>query len=408
MQHRIVKWAFAGSVWALAACAVAADGSAQRAWVDGWSAPPDTVGPVLDAQTVRQVVRTSVGGSGLRMRLSNLLGSVPVTLGPVHVALSAGAADTVPGSDHVLLFDGKPTVTIAKGESVLSDPLKMTVKPLQQLAVSIYAPADTHYHPATVHSAGMATAYITEHGDATAAVHFPREEISGSRFYLTDVEVAGAAPRHTLVAFGDSITDGVGSKQDANQRWPDYLAARLQADPHLSSIAVADAGIGGNRILHDSYGPSALARFDRDALDKPGVRWVILLEGINDIGGSGYAWDAKDKIDAQQLIDGMKQLIARAHARHVKIYGATLTPYGGNGWPYHSAAGEKTREQVNAWIRHSGAFDGVVDFDKAIRDPAAPKKMLPAYDSGDHLHPSSAGYRVMAAAVDLKLFADKR
>jgi lysophospholipase L1-like esterase len=322
------------------------------------------------------------------------------------VARSAGAADTVPGSDRVLLFDGKPTVTIAKGESVLSDPLTMQVKPLQQLAVSIYVPADTHYHPATIHNAGMATAYITEHGDATAAVHFPREETSGSRFYLTDVEVAGPAPRYTLVAFGDSITDGVGSKEDTNQRWPDYLAARLQADPRLSSIAVADAGIGGNRVLHDSYGPSALSRFDRDALDKPGVRWVILLEGINDIGGSGYAWEAKDKIDARQLIDGMKKLIAQAHARHVKIYGATLTPYG-NGWPYHSATGEKIRAQVNAWIRHAGAFDGVVDFDKAVRDPAAPNKIRAAYDSGDHLHPSGAGYQAMANAIDLKLFAGK-
>ncbi len=408
MQQRVVKWVVAGAIAALAGGAMAADGSAQRAWANGWSAPPDTVGPVLDAQTVRQVVRASIGGSALRVRLSNLLGSVPVTLGPVHVAMSAGGADTVPGSDHVLLFDGKPTVTIAKGQSVLSDPLAMTVKPLQSLAVSLYVPADKAYHPATIHNAGIATAYITEHGDATAAAHYRHEETSGSRFYLTDVEVAGPATRHTLVAFGDSITDGVGSKQDANQRWPDYLAARLQADPRLSSIAVADAGIGGNRILHDNYGPSALARFDRDVLDQPNVRWVILLEGINDIGGSGYAWDAKDKIDAQQLIDGMKQLIARAHARHVKIYGATLTPFGGNGWPYHSAAGEKTREQLNAWIRHSGAFDGVVDFDKAVRDPAAPRKMLPAYDSGDHLHPSSAGYRVMAAAVELKLFSGKQ
>lgn len=408
MQQRVVKWVFAGAIAALASGAMAADGSGHRAWADAWSASPDTVGPVLDAQTVRQVVRTSIGGSELRVRLSNLLGSVPVTLGPVHVARSAGGADTVPGSDHVLLFDGKPTVTIAKGQSVLSDPLTMTVKPLQTLAVSLYVPADKAYHPATIHNAGIATAYITEHVDATAAVHYPHEETSGSRFYLTDVEVAGPAPRHTLVAFGDSITDGVGSKQDANQRWPDYLAARLQADPRLSSIAVADAGIGGNRVLHDNYGPSALARFDRDVLDQPNVRWVILLEGINDIGGSGYAWNAKDKIDAQQLIDGMKQLIARAHARHVKIYGATLTPFGGSGWPYHSASGEKTREQVNAWIRDSGAFDGVVDFDKAVRDPAAPKRMRAAYDSGDHLHPNGAGYRVMAATVDLKLFAGKQ
>jgi lysophospholipase L1-like esterase len=392
----------AGAVCLLSAAAAAADGHA--AWVDAWTAAPDTAGPALNGQAVRQVVRASVAGTQLRIRLSNLFGATAVTLGPVRIAQSAGGADTVPGTGHQLLFDGKPTVTIAKGGSALSDPVTMDVKALQNLAVSLYVPAATAYHPATVHNAGMATACITERGDATAAARFPCDENSGNRFYLTGVEVASPATRATLVAFGDSITDGVGSKPDANERWPDDLAARLQADPKLASIGVADEGIGGNRILHDNYGPSALSRFDRDVLDQPNVRWVILLEGINDIGGSGYAWDAKDKVTAQQLIAGMKTLAARAHARHVKVYGATLTPYGGNGWPYHSAAGEQTREALNAWIRHSGVFDGVVDFDKAVRDPAAPNRMLPAYDSGDHLHPSSAGYRAMAAAVDLRLF----
>lgn len=397
-------WVAAGAMCLMAAGVVAAGRDSQPTWVAAWTAAPDTAGPVLDAQTVRQVVRTSVAGTQLRVRLSNLFGATAVTLGPARVAQSAGGADTVPGTDHPLSFGGKPTVTIAKGESVLSDPVTMRVGALQDLAISLYVPAATAYHPATTHNAGMATAYITEHGDDTAAVHFPREETSGSRFYVTGVEVAGPATRATVVAFGDSITDGVGSKPDANERWPDYLAARLQADPKLAAIGVADEGIGGNRILRDNYGPSALSRFDRDVLDQPNVRWVVLLEGINDIGGSGYAWDAKDKVSAQQLIEGMKTLVARAHARHIKVFGATLTPYGGNGWPYHSAAGEKAREEVNAWIRHSGTFDGVVDFDKAVRDPAAPKRLLPAYDSGDHLHPNSAGYRAMADAVDLHLF----
>jgi lysophospholipase L1-like esterase len=382
---------------------MAAD-AGHRTWVDAWSAVPDTTGPVVNDQTVRQIVRVSIGGSEVRIRLSNLFGNVPITLGPAHIALHAGGADTVPGSDHALLFSGKSTVTIAKGESVLSDPIKMDVRPLQELAVSLYAPADAQYHASTAHNVGLATAYITDSGDATAATRYPKDEVSGMRFFLTDVEVSGPATKATVVTFGDSITDGAGSTQDANTRWPDYLAERLQADAKLSSIAVANAGIAGNHILHDGIGPSALSRFDRDALDKPGVRWIVLLEGINDIGGSGFAWEAKDKISAQQLIDGMKTLIARAHAKHVKIYGATLTPYGGSGWPYHSVAGEKTREALNEWIRHSGAFDGVVDFDKVVRDPAAPQKMLPAYDSGDHLHPSSAGYKAMAQAVDLKWF----
>ena len=402
MRHRLLKRVLSGAIGGCIATAMAATG--HHAWVDTWSAVPDTAGPVVNAQTVRQIVRVSVGGSQVRIRLSNLFGNVPITLGPAHIALHASGADTVPGSDHVLLFNGKPTVTIAKGESVLSDPVKMDVKPLQELAVSLYAPPEAQYHASTTHNVGQATAYLTESGDATAATQFPQGETSGARFFLTDVEVSGPAATATVVAFGDSITDGVGSTQDANMRWPDDLAERLQADAKLSSIGVANAGIAGNHILHDGIGPSALSRFDRDALDKPGVRWIVLLEGINDIGGSGYAWEAKDKISAQQLIDGMKTLIARAHARHVKIYGATMTPYGGSGWPYHSVAGEKTREEVNEWIRHGGAFDGVVDFDQVIRDPSGPEKMLPAYDSGDHLHPNSAGYRAMAQAVDLTWF----
>jgi lysophospholipase L1-like esterase len=373
-------------------------------WVDTWSCPPDSAGSLLKDQTIRQIVRPSVGGTKIRIQLSNLFGGAPLLIGKVHLAVHASGADIASGSDHALLFHGQPGVTIAKGESVWSDPVAMEVTPLQELAVSIYVPAGTVDVPSTGHRAGLATAYITESGDSTSAVHFPVEENSGSRFLLTDVAVTGRDARQTIVTFGDSITDGVGSTQDANQRWPDDLAVRLHAEASLASIGVANSGIGGNRILHDDYGPSALARFDRDALEKPGVRWIILLEGINDIGGSGYAIEAKDKISAPQLIDGMKTLIARAHAKNIKIFGATLTPYGGAGWPYHSVVGEKTREAVNTWIRSADAFDGVVDFDQAIRDPAHPDQMLSSFDSGDHLHPNSAGYQAMAKAIDLTLF----
>jgi lysophospholipase L1-like esterase len=209
-----------------------------------------------------------------------------------------------------VLFNGKPSETMAKGESVLSDPVVMAIKPLQELAVSIYVPGNTVDSLSTMHAAGIATAYITGNGDATAAVEFPSSETNGSRFLLSDVEIAGTA-KHTIVAFGDSITDGVVSTSDANCRWPDFLAARLQADPKLSSIAVANAGIGGNRILHDGFGPSALSRFDRDALEKPGVRWIVLLEGINDVGNSDSAIAVKDKLSAQQIIGGMRTLISR-------------------------------------------------------------------------------------------------
>ena len=404
MHRQILKLVFAACLSGFIGSVMAASGADHPTWVDAWSAAPVLAGPLLKAQTVRQVVRTSVGGSNARLRLSNLFGSAALTVGPVHVALHAQGSAIVPGSDHVVLFNGKTSVTMAKGESALSDPVAMAINPLQELVVSIYVPVNTVDSPATIHASGMATAYITESGDATAAVQFPASETSESRFLLTDVEIAGTA-KHTIVAFGDSITDGVGSTKDANQRWPDVLASRLQADPKLSSIAVANSGIGGNRILHDQFGPSALSRFDRDVLEKPGVRWIVLLEGINDIGMSDFEIAAKDKISAQQIIVGMQTLIARAHAKGIKIYGATLTPFGGAEWPYHTAAGEAERQAINTWIRHSGAFDGVVDFDIAVRDPSHPEQMRSAFDSGDHLHPNSAGYRAMAAAVDLNAFA---
>ncbi|MFC4765061.1 SGNH/GDSL hydrolase family protein [Dyella koreensis] len=405
MRRQILKLALAVSLCGLLGPAFAASSKGDVHWVGAWAAASDSPGPVLSAQTVRQVVRASVGGSQVRVRLSNLFGMGPITMGPMHVALRAEGSSITPGSDRPLLFQGKPTVTIAKGDTVLSDAVALDVKPLQELAVSLYVPAGAAV-PSTIHNAGLATAYLTESGDATSTTRFPGDEVSGNRFFLTDVEVAGPVPRRAIVAFGDSITDGVGSTQDTYQRWPDHLAARLQADPKLASIAVVNAGIGGNRVLNDNFGPSAQARFDRDALDKAGAHWIVLLEGINDIGGSGpYAAD-KDRVSAEQIIGGMKALIARAHAKGLKIYGATLTPFHGAGWPYHSSANEAKRQAVNKWIRASGAFDGVVDFDKAIRDPARPERMLPSYDSGDHLHPSGAGFQAMANAIDLSFFAD--
>lgn len=373
-------------------------------WVASWGAAMDSPGPKLSDQTVRQVVRVSVGGPVLRVRLSNSFGNGPVTLGPVHVALRAEGPSIVPDSDRAIAFAGHPTVTIPKGGSVLSDPVTLTVEPLQELAISLYVPAGAAPGPSTVHNAGLATAYLTESGDATAAVHFPGTEVHGSRFFLSSVEVGGKTERHAMIAFGDSITDGVGARPDTYERWPDHFAARLRADPALSSVAVVNSGIGGNRVLNDGFGPSAQARFDRDALDLPGVRWIVLLEGINDIGGSGQPATPADDVSAEQIIDGMKKLIARAHAKGVKIYGATLTPFGGAGWPYHSSRNEKKRQAVNAWIRDSGAFDGVADFDQAIRNPAQPDRMLPAYDSGDHLHPNGAGFEAMAKAVNLAWF----
>ncbi|HET6555324.1 MAG TPA: SGNH/GDSL hydrolase family protein [Dyella sp.] len=376
---------------------------AASSWVGTWSASPDADGPPLSAQTVRQVVRISVGGTAVRLRLSNLMGAAPLPVGPVHVALHAQGSAIVPGSDHVVMFGGKQDTLIAGGDSVLSDAVTMDVKPLQELVVSFHVPANAGVR-STIHSAGLATAYVTERGDETAAMDLPDANTTESRFLLTDVEVSAAANGGTVVPFGDSITDGMGSDKDAQQRWPDLLAARLQADPKFRSIGVVNEGIGGNRILTEGYGPSALARFDRDALGKAGARWIVLLEGINDIGNSGPQAKPSEQVSVEQIIEGMKTLITRAHARGLKIYGATLTPFHGAWWPYYTRANEAKRQRVNEWIREGGAFDGVIDFDKAIRDPAQPDRMLGKYDSGDHLHPNGAGYEAMADAIDLKLF----
>jgi lysophospholipase L1-like esterase len=372
-------------------------------WVDAWCAPPDSAGPSFSAQTVRQVIRTSIGGSSVRVRLSNLFGTAPVTIGPVHVAARASGSATRSGTDRAVTFGGKPTVTIAKGAEVLSDPIAFPVAAFGEIAVSMYLPG--HTGSSTVHTWAMQTTYITLTGDATAATIFPPGEVASSRFFLTDVEVAAGSAARTIVAVGDSITDGYGSTLNQNARWPDSLAARLRADPAFASIAVVNAGIGGNRILNDGVGPSTLSRFDRDVLNKAGVRWILLLVGINDIGDAGAPSTPKDDVSAQQIIDAMKSLVARAHDRGIKIVGATLTPYGGVDWPYHSPAGEAKRRAVNSWIRAGGTFDGFVDFEQAVRDPKFQDRMLPANDSGDHLHPSDAGYTAMAGSIDLRLFS---
>ncbi|RDS80354.1 SGNH/GDSL hydrolase family protein [Dyella psychrodurans] len=386
-------------VLSVGTCAASTD----EHWVTAWGAAPDAFGPALKAQTVREVIRTSIGGSAVRIRLSNLYGQRPVMIGPVHIALRVHESAIQPGGDHVVTFNGKQTVTVAEGGSVLSDPIAMQVTPMQDIAISLYVPKGRG--PSTIHANGLATAYVTENGDATSAETLGNSEVSANRFFLTEVDVDAGESARAVVAFGDSITDGIMSTPNANHRWPDVFAERLQADPKLSSIAVVNSGISGNRILHDGGGPSALSRFDRDALDKPGVHWIVLLEGINDIGASGQPSTPEDNVSAQQIIDGMKTLISKAHAKGIKIFGATLTPFGGAGWPYHTAAGEEKRQAVNAWIRTSGAFDAVIDFDKVVRDPAHPDRFLPEFDSGDHLHPGDAGYRAMADSIDLSLFA---
>jgi lysophospholipase L1-like esterase len=380
-------------------------------WVDTWAAAPDQAGPALQAVTIRQIVRTSVGGSSVRIRLSNVFGAGPMTIGPVHLALHATGAAIQPGSDHALTFNGLPTLTIAKGESALSDPLDISVAPLQELAISLYIKNRTV--ASTIHGVAMASAYVKRGVDATAAINFDSAKTVTSWYFLTDVEVAGNDHSGAIAVVGASIEDGVGSTMDANRRWPDLLASRLQSDTALASIATINSGIAGNRLLRDADDPfrgfGVLKRLDRDVLEKPDVHWVILDIGINDIGASTVLGTAKAQASAQQIIDGMKDLIARAHAKNILVIGATLTPcagveFGSGKHSYYSVAGEAKRQSVNDWIRNAHAFDAVVDFDQVLRDPIHPDHLLPAFDSGDHLHPSDAGYKAMAEAVDLHVF----
>jgi lysophospholipase L1-like esterase len=385
--------------------------SADRRWVTAWGAAPDSKGPSLSSKTVRQVARLSIGGSRVRLRLSNLFGAGPLSIGSVRVALHAGGSAIDRATDRPVTFATNAGVTIPKGADALSDPLEFPVKALAQIAVSIHVRDDGG--TSTIHGTALQTAYIAD-GDATAAADLAKADTDDSRYFLTDIEVAAVADARTIVILGDSITDGVGSTKDGNARWPDALATRLQADPALASVAVVNAGISGNRILNDGrapfIGPSSLSRFDRDALGKPGVRAVILLQGSNDISAADMLTTAADQVSAQQIIDGMKALVARAHAKGIRIVGATLLPREGVAKPFVSTdAGRAKRRAVNEWIRTSGAFDAVIDFERVMSDPARPGYLLPAFDSGDHLHPNDAGYAAMASAIDLRQLAeDKR
>lgn len=377
-------------------------------WVTAWTAAPDSPGPSLKKQTIRQIIRTSIAGSRVRLRLSNLFGAAPVTIGPVQLARHESGSTIKSGTNHGLTFGGKTTVTIAQGTDVMSDPVAFKVSALEQLTVSLYVPQGAQ--SSTIHSTAIQTTFMAN-GNVAADTVFPKGETDTSRYFLTDIEVTALeANARTLVIVGDSITDGVGSTEDGNARWPDALAERLQADPALASIAVANSGISGNRILNDGaepfLGPGILKRFDRDALSKPGVRWILLLSGGNDISAARVLGTSKDNVSVEQIISGLKTLIKQSRQKGIKIIGATLTPKEGSRFFY--PAGEIKRQELNLWIRTSGEFDEFVDFDKLIRDPDHPERMLPAYDSGDHLHPNDAGYKAMAALIDLSLFADKK
>jgi len=355
-------------------------------------------------QTIRMIAPVSIGGRRVRVQLSNAFGTMPLKLGAVHVALRAKDSAIAPGSDRALTFSGQPSFTIPPGASALSDPVDLDVPPLGELAVSVYVPEAAG--PPTIHTAGLHTTYISKSGDATAQPSIEDGITTQSWYWLSNIQVLAPADVSAIVAFGDSITDGARSTPDADRSWPSRLARRLAANRETAHIAVLNQGIGGNRVLRDNTGVNALARFDEDVLSPAGVKWLIVLEGINDIGQGARANALPENaVTAAELIAAHRQMIERAHLRGIKVMGATLTPYGGAG--YSSEKGESIRDAVNTWIRTSGAFDAVVDFEAATRDPKNPKQFRPEFDSGDHLHPSDAGYQAMADAIDLTIFSAK-
>jgi lysophospholipase L1-like esterase len=394
---------------ALAIVSLGARGAAQgsvrggKHWVVTWMAAPmaGSANDVFRDQTIRMIVHTSIGGKRVRVEFSNAFGKRSLHIGAAHVAIRASGDAIVPGSDRALTFDGSPSVTVPPGAPVLSDPVDLDVPPLSDLAVSLYVSGRAG--PATVHQLALQTSYISNTGNFTSAVKMPYRWTDTTWYWLTGVDVEAGPETSAIVAFGDSITEGFNAKPNTNNSWPSQLAARLQANPATAHLAVVNAGISGNRILHAVDGPAGLARFDRDVLARDGVKYVIVLEGINDLGFP-YLPGAhgQQQVTAREVIDGLKQIVARAHAHGLKVFGGTLTPY--EGCFYYSRKGEAEREAVNRWIRSSGAFDGVIDFDAALRDPANPLRLRPAYDSGDHLHPGAAGYKAMADAVPLSLF----
>jgi lysophospholipase L1-like esterase len=371
------------------------DGGAQ--WTGTWETAPSGTAPALPGASIRNVVHTSVGGSAARVRVSNRLGTAPLQLDAVTVALQEWGRPTspnaAPGSLRVATFAGRRSVTIPVGQDMVSDPVDLPIPADANLLVSVHTPADSG--PATYHRSAFQANFLARQGDRTADEPGTAYTVTlGNWYYVTGVDVLDAPAAGSVVAFGDSLTDGTGSTSSANRRWPDLLAARLRTLPAHLRLGVLNAGISGNRLLLEAGGgPSALARLDADALSRAGVRTMIVLEGINDIKGT------PEQRDPLAIEDAYRRIVAHAHARGIRVVGATITPYGGYG--AYTESREAVRLTVNAFIRNGALFDAVVDFDAVVRDPADPHRIRPAYDPGDHLHFNDTGMRALADGIDL-------
>lgn len=407
------------STWLIAALIVIFTGtqsparSKQQIWIVTWGAsqqipesqnalPPDD----LRDATVRQIFHLSAGGSKLRVHLSNAFGTEALHFTAVHVAraLSPASAAIDPASDKALSFAGAADVTVPPGAGFISDPVAYPAAPLSDLAVTFHL--DLPPPTESAHPGSRATSYLV-HGNVVTTADLPQAKRVDHWYQISAIDVLAERHAGSVVILGDSITDGHGATTNRNDRWTDVLAARLQASSKTRHIGVSNQGIGGNHLLTDGLGPNALARFDRDVLAQAGVRWLIVFEGVNDLGGLARLGEVSEQEHAarvQHLIAAYEQIIARAHAHHIHVFGATITPYVGSDYYHPGPLSEADRKAVNEWIRAPEHFDAVIDFDSVVRDPRHPDRLLPTYDCGDHLHPSPAGYRAMGDAVLLKLF----
>ena len=372
-------------------------------WVGTWSTAPQLVepgnnppSPGLSNNTLRQIVHVSLGGDSLQMRFSNEFSTSPVTMNSVHIAVSAGSGTIDTTTDREIFFNGNPDVTMYPGAAVISDPFQFDLQPLSDIVITIYfgnTSPDVTGHPGS-----RTTSYILT-GNEVSRENFSGAVTTDHWYIINTINVMAPDSAYAVAILGNSITDGRGSGTNKQNRWPDELANRLQENPETQQVAVLNEGIGGNAVLSGGLGPTALSRFQRDVLDQSGVRWLIILEGINDIGGSFGTGVGNN------LINAFTQMINTAHANGIFVYGATLLPMKGSS--YYTTQHEAEREIVNEWIRTSSLLDGVIDLDMALRDPADTLSFLPIYDSGDHLHPSEAGHHMMAEAVDLNLFVGR-
>ena len=395
---------------------------ARTTWVGSWGSVPTTVPPagttMFSNQTIRQTVHLSIGGSALQVRFSNEFGTAPLVIGEAHVGLAAGSQPSrsvAPGSDRRLSFAGHVSATVPAGAPLLSDPVRLAVRSGADLVVSLYLPRPTR---ATTTHAFAFQDNVVAAGNVTGSRTVTPTATFGQWWFLSGVSVAAPARDGAVVALGDSITDGANTTPNTNSRWPDVLARRLQATPGLRGLGVLNEGISGNRLLHDpnplpgsgadafaaQFGESALRRFDRDVSSQPGARYVIVLLGVNDLGHPGTIAPESERVTPADLIAGYQQVIDRAHQQGMLVFGGTITPFANDTFGFDTPANRAARLVVNRWIRTSGAYDGVVDFDAALRDPADPERIRPEFDSGDHLHPNDAGAAALANAVPLRLF----